>query len=378
MENSFIENINISQKKLLIVDDNPLNLKVLDEHFKGFGFKILICKSGKLAIEICKEELPDMVLLDIMMPMMDGFEVIDELKKNKLTTDIPIIFLTARTQTDDIVKGFSKGAVDYIMKPFNPEELTVRVTTHLKMKEMRTKLEDQNRKLVELNNEKNHFLGIAAHDMKNPIYSISMLAKAIQDDKNINRDDIEDFTSDIITTSDRMLVLIKELLDINAIEQGFMKFDKINYDILESVSSICDLYSERANLKNININFKPINDSYYIYTDKRVVFQVLDNLLSNAIKFSNFNKNIFINISDENDKIKISIKDEGPGISNEDMTKLFMKFSRLSAQPTADESSTGLGLSIAKQYIEALEGKIWCESTIGEGANFIFELPKNN
>lgn len=377
MISKFVTESVISKKKLLIVDDNPLNLKVLEEHFKGFGFKITICKSGIEAIDICKNDIPDLVLLDIMMPMMDGFQVIDELKKNELTADIPIIFLTARTQTDDIVNGFTKGAVDYIMKPFNPEELTARVTTHLKMKDLVTKLEDQNKKLIELNAEKNHFLGIAAHDMKNPIYSISMLAKSLRDEKNISREDIEDFSNDIINTADRMLILIKDLLDINAIEQGMMKFDITNFDLLESLSSISDIYSERATAKKIKIYFEPRNDSYFIKTDKRAVFQVLDNLISNAIKFSPFGKNIYLEIEETTDTILVSVKDEGPGISSEDKTKLFGKFSKLSAQPTADESSTGLGLSIAKNYVEALGGKIWCESNFGEGAKFIFELSKN-
>ncbi|MCX6147954.1 MAG: response regulator, partial [Candidatus Kapabacteria bacterium] len=173
-----IVEVKLNSKKILVVDDNPLNLKVLDEHFRTFGFQIFVSKSGAAAIDICKTELPDIVLLDIMMPHMDGFQVIDELKKDETTSEIPIIFLTARTQTNDIIKGFNKGAVDYIMKPFNPEELTARVNTHLKMKEMMVRLETQNKKLIELNNEKNHFLGIAAHDMKNPIFSISMLAKS--------------------------------------------------------------------------------------------------------------------------------------------------------------------------------------------------------
>jgi two-component system sensor histidine kinase/response regulator len=372
-----IVEVKLNSKKILVVDDNPLNLKVLDEHFRTFGFQIFVSKSGASAIDICKSELPDIVLLDIMMPLMDGFQVIDELKKDATTSEIPIIFLTARTQTNDIIKGFNKGAVDYIMKPFNPEELTARVNTHLKMKEMMVRLETQNKKLIELNNEKNHFLGIAAHDMKNPIFSISMLAKSIRDDKNINREDVEDFTNDIITTSDRMLLLIKDLLDINAIEQGLMKFNIESFDLLENLSSICDIYTQNANLKQIKLHFEPKNDSYIINSDRRAITQILDNLLSNAIKFSPFGKNIVLEILDFENKIQISVLDEGPGISSEDMLKLFGKFTKLSALPTADESSTGLGLSIAKQYVEALCGKIWCESILGQGAKFIFELPKS-
>ncbi|MCX6147955.1 MAG: HAMP domain-containing sensor histidine kinase, partial [Candidatus Kapabacteria bacterium] len=184
-------------------------------------------------------------------------------------------------------------------------------------------------------------------------------------------------TNDIITTSDRMLLLIKDLLDINAIEQGLMKFNIESFDLLENLSSICDIYTQTANLKQIKLHFDPKDDSYIIHSDRRAITQILDNLLSNAIKFSPFGKNIILEILDFENKIQISVLDEGPGISSEDMLKLFGKFTKLSALPTADESSTGLGLSIAKQYVEALCGKIWCESILGQGAKFIFELPKS-
>lgn len=375
---SFLEHENefIANKKILVIDDNPLNLKILDDHLKSSGFLPIQAKSGEIGISMALEHLPDLILLDIMMPMMDGFQVAESLRTNDVTKDIPIIFLTAKTQTDDIVKGLGKGAVDYIMKPFNPEELTARVSTHLHLKGYRDKLVQQNHSLNELNTEKNQFLAIAAHDMKNPLYSISLLAKTIRDDKHISREDLEELTSDIITTSDRMLALIADLLDINAIEQGKMKFNLEEIDMVEPISTCLDIYHERAKQKNITLNFTPDDREYKILGDRRAVHQVLDNIVSNAIKYSPFDKNIWASVTELNGNIRCEIKDEGPGLNEEDLKKMFGKFVKLSTIPTGNESSNGLGLSIVKQYVENLGGKVWCESELGKGCNFIVELPK--
>jgi signal transduction histidine kinase len=359
---------------VLIVDDNPENIKVVGSHLRKKNIEISIATSGEKALLITKSRLPDLILLDIMMPKMDGFEVCKKLKKDSLTNDIPIIFLTAKIETRDIVKAFNCGVVDYITKPFKASELLARVNTHLKLKHYRDQIEENNRQLENLNIEKNELLSLTAHDLKNPIYSISMLAKVIKDDKRLLREEIEEFSNDIIITTERMLEMINQLLDINRIEQGEVKITIEKININDLLQTTIGSYKDRANAKNIEISFEQQAKNPYALTDRNAAAQIFDNLVSNAIKYSYFDSNVHIKQENYKNKCRIEVRDEGPGINNDDMKKLFGKYAKLSAKPTGGEDSTGLGLSIVKKYIELIDGKVWCESQPGKGANFIVEL----
>ena len=367
---------------VLIVDDTRENLQVLGNILREQKYKIALANNGKEALEIVKKKLPDLILLDIMMPEIDGFEVCRRLKSDNDTKEVPVIFLTAKTETEDIVKGFQIGGVDYITKPFNHEELLIRVKTHIDLKKSKDVIVKQNGELKKLNQEKNNFLSIAAHDLKNPITAIKGFSKIIEDENvSLEKEEIIDFSKEIRVTSENMFQIVVDLLDINAIEEGKINLTNDNFNIDEFVKLKLDTYELRAKEKEIKMNFKDSLDEFIVFADNNKVGQVLENLISNALKFSPFNKNIFIKtekVTNEKNKpfIRISVKDEGPGISEEDKKKLFGKFAKLSARPTNDESSTGLGLSIVKKLVEAMGGRIWCESELGNGAAFLFELPE--
>jgi two-component system sensor histidine kinase/response regulator len=367
--------MDIKEKALvLIVDDNPANIQVVGEQLRIEGYEIAIATDGKKAISIAESRNPHLILLDIMMPEMDGFEVCEILKSKESTKNIPVIFLTAKIEKSDLLKGFSVGAVDYITKPFNFEELLARVETHTKLKLYSEQIEQDKIKLEKLNFEKNHFLSIAAHDLKNPLFSISMIAKVLIEE-NLEKEEINEFAGDIITTSKRMLELIKNLLDINAIENGKIKADIQPENVFEIVKGVYEQYIKRAKSKGISLHFDSDCKDQKALADENAILQISDNLISNAIKFSPFDKNIFISIKCDDDFMYLKVKDEGPGITPDDMKKLFGKFTKLSATPTADENSTGLGLSIVKQYANMMNGDIWCVSQPGEGAEFILKIP---
>ena len=259
-------------------------------------------------------------------------------------------------------------------------------------------LHEQNERLLHLNTEKNEFLGIVAHDLKNPISGIRGMAELLlesgtQFDVNTHKQVLET----IVSSSERMLKLVTNLLNVNQIERGAMSPVIIKLDVAPLVAFVMEIYHEQATAKDIRLHLN-IEGTTTVLADEQATMQVLDNLISNAIKYSPTGKNVFVRMKSEggnmnqkelsisslsplgvalspSDFLRIEVADEGPGISPEDMKKLFGKFARLSAQPTGGEHSTGLGLSIVKKVVEAMNGRVWCESELGKGAAFIVELP---
>lgn len=263
-------------------------------------------------------------------------------------------------------------------------------------------INQRNFELAELNREKNEILGIVAHDLKNPVSNIRMLSKLLRDDaKTLTESEIVEFSGDIYTVAERMFELITTLLDVNAIEEGSIRFNFSVFEIASFTESLVNNYRSRAAAKNITLNFEQNQSkdgaerySVVAYADKNATMQVLDNLFSNAIKYSPYNKNVWVRVLTDDyavlsdstpqhgllapsqEYVRIEVQDEGPGLTNEDKEKIFGKFTRLSAKPTAGEHSTGLGLSIVKKMVEGMNGKVWVESEYGRGATFIVLLPK--
>ena len=245
-----------------------------------------------------------------------------------------------------------------------------------KLKETNDDLQKAYTRVLELNNEKNEFLGIAAHDLKNPLVAIKGFGEIIQHDDELTREDLVEFAGTIVESSERMFDIITSLLDINKIEEGRVN---IKYEVTsanEVVRTLINQNIESAKKKEIVISFNPLEQDSEFNTDKTLVSQVLDNFISNAIKFSPIGKPVEINILDSQKSIIFEVKDNGPGLSEDDKLNLFKKFAKLSARPTAGEHSTGLGLSISKKITEMLGGDIFVESELGSGARFKIELPK--
>jgi signal transduction histidine kinase len=231
--------------------------------------------------------------------------------------------------------------------------------------------------VVELNKEKNEFLGIAAHDLKNPLTIIRGYADLIIQDAELPDELKQDFTKEILNASDRMFDIVTKLLDVNTIEQGKMKIKKEPVLLSSIVNKIIYQNNEKALKKCITI-YSTTDESIVVEIDENITLQIVDNLVSNAIKFSPANKNIYLSskLNGDNDFVSLIVKDEGPGFTEEDKKKVFGKFARLSAKPTAGEHSTGLGLSIVKKLVELQCSNIYLESELGKGATFILNLPK--
>jgi two-component system, sensor histidine kinase and response regulator len=365
---------------VLVVDDVSKNLQVVGTMLRKENYRVVPATSGTQALERVRAEAPDLVLLDLMMPEMDGLEVCRRLKADPLTQRIPVIFLTASNEMEHLVQGFEMGAVDYITKPFNPPELLARVRTHLELKHARERLR-------EMNDEKNEFMGIAAHDLRNPLGSITGFSEIILEElRALQPSNGPDFTKSVCEAtqcterirdaSRRMAEMVQNLLDANRIERGEMKLDLASTELVALVSSVVETQRPRAAAKQQKIALETDAAPVPALVDSDVMVQVLENLVSNAIKYSPPGRSIFMRLKRDTGTVRIEVQDEGPGLSAEDQKKLFGKFARLSAKPTGGEHATGLGLSIVKRMVEAMNGKVWCESEPGRGATFIVTVPE--
>lgn len=367
--------------EVLIVDDNR-DIRDYVVSCLEKAYKIRTATDGVDAIRKIKERLPDLIISDVMMPNMDGYELCRTLKTDADYKHIPIILLTSKASTESKIEGLKSGSDDFIAKPFNAKELRLRVSNllsiHTQARELRTlnnNLLDANEALIEASDLKTQLLNIASHDMKNPLTAIREFSRIIKEevDKESHLNELLDL---IYSSSNEMLHLVTQLLDSAGLESGGLVLNKRPCDIGALASIVVHRNKNQADLKDQTIKFEtPPEEEFMIVADADRLHEAMDNLLSNAIKYSPLSKTIWVDISRENGFVKFEVRDEGPGLTLDDKSKVFGKFQKLSAQPTGGESSTGLGLSIVKQIIELHDGTVWAESEPDVGSRFAFTIP---
>jgi len=248
------------------------------------------------------------------------------------------------------------------------EAIAVQLVTNSKI------IEEKNEALIALNEDKNNLLYIVAHDLRGPLGGIKGLVKIIELSIEKATEEQQHCMELINNSTQRLEEMIDKILDVNAIESEHLNIELKRLNIVKLVEQIIENFDREATKKELTVHFSPPTAPHYVNADENYLTQVYENLSSNAVKFSPKGKNIYVTIEQRGDKIRTIVRDEGPGIGEKDMKKLFGKFQKLSAKPTGGELSTGLGLSIVKKYIEAMNGRVWCESELGSGASFIVEL----
>ncbi|PIQ99124.1 MAG: hypothetical protein COV66_14690 [Nitrospinae bacterium CG11_big_fil_rev_8_21_14_0_20_45_15] len=361
--------------KILVVDDSPTNIDLLCEVLEGEGYEFFFAVNGEEAIRLTPKVIPDLILMDVMMPGIDGFETAKKIKQIPESADIPILFLTAKIEMEDMLKGFASGGADYIVKPFCKEEVCARIHVHLELRRLNQLLTKKNEQLEILNDTKNKLLGMAAHDLRNPLSAIEGFARfMLKKGDDMDPEVRQDFLQTICDSSSDLIFLLNDLLDVSAIESGSirMNYEKGEFDALveKKVSTYRILVAE----KEIQLRLKMDPIPSFVFSCERIG-QVLDNLLSNAVKYSPKGGEVFVTLVEKDDNVRFTIRDQGVGILAEDRDQLFKPFGKLKARPTGGESSSGLGLAIAANLIRAHGGKIWEEGQAGQGAVFIFEIP---
>ncbi len=386
--------VNTSQKDVvLIIDDNPTNLGVVVESLEESGFKIIVARNGEMGLKRARLVKPDIILLDIIMPGISGFETCSRLKADKNTVNIPVIFMTALDNTEDKVKGFELGGVDYITKPVQVEEVLARLKTHLTIHKLKNvnqqnellKQEIAKRKLVEeqlrqskelaesANHAKSAFLANMSHELRTPLNGILGYTQILNRDKSLTEQQQKGIQV-IHRSGEHLLTLINDILDLSKIEASKLELMPTECNLESFLQYFVDLFELKAVEKGIKLIYQSLSTLPAIAkVDQKILRQVLLNLLSNAIKFTKTGQVTF-KVHFETNVITFEIEDSGEGIAAENLEKIFLAFQQVGKQSYQIEG-TGLGLSISKKLVKMMGGELHVESEINVGSRFWFTIP---
>ena len=361
---------------ILIVDDVPANLLILGTILKREGYKVRPVPNGPLALLAAEKEEPDLILLDIMMPEMDGFEVCRRLKESLKLADIPVIFISALNDSTDIVKALASGGVDYISKPFKVEEVLARVRTHLQLHQQSIVLRQQSKELQELIVTKDKFFSIISHDLRGPMGGLMAMTELMADESTeFSPEEQKELILELSKSSRNIFNLLENLLEWALIQQGNIVFKPEHIDLTELVNECTKTLHDSIQKKNIHLNVDLAPD-LKVYIDANMVQSVIRNFVSNAIKFTLIGGKIDIYTTSDQDQVEITVADNGVGMNENARHKLFKMDSYYSTYGTANEKGSGLGLILCKEFVEKHGGKIWVDSEPGEGSTFHVTMPK--
>lgn len=373
---------------ILIVDDTEANIRLLSHVLRGEGFTPIVAFNGTDAIDLIKSREPDLVLLDIMMPDMTGYEVCAEVNKIDKLREIPIIFLSALSETRDKVEGFDVGGVDYITKPFQKDEILARIRTHLflsklqKEREIRIEeLKQRELELSELNKKKDDLVRMVSHDIKNPLTGIVGLANLLKIHPDFPEKDKLEMLNVMEQSGKKLLDIVEKVLDNEANSKKINEANLSETNILELGERVISVNGPKAILKKIELGlvFESKVDSALLDPVKMEI--ALNNLVSNALKFTPGQGSVKLVIESTEDALLFKVKDSGIGIPDTMIDKLFARndekesFSKIG---TDGEVGTGLGLDVVQNYVNIHNGKIWVESEENVGTTFFINIPLNN
>ncbi len=371
MNSSTSNPIDIPVPNVLVVDDTPANLQLLDEMLSATGYQTRLVTSGQQALTVARRWLPDIVLLDIMMPGMDGFAVCRQFKLDPQLVGVPILFLSAVTTMEEKVRAFDEGGVDYITKPFNMTEVEARVKTHIQLQRQKQELAIRNHQLVELELMRDSLVHMLVHDMRSPLFLIELGLHTLRE---VVPPTPVRYPNALEQISNQVQVLngmLKKMLDLSRLESRQMPMDIRDNDINHVASLVVKALSVAIDF----IDFKPVPAEFALARfDVDLTQRVLMNLVENAIKWGGSLLKIKLTIEAGMHDVRVVVSDQGPGIPPEFQATIFEKYRQLGTGQS--RSGIGLGLAFCKLAIESQGGKIGVESVPGQGASFWFTLPR--
>jgi len=357
---------------ILIVDDQQLNICCLKKIFEveDTSWRISTATSGQQAMDIATSSPPDAILLDIMMPVMDGYQICRALKKEPKTSEIPVIFITAMKAVENLVAAFESGGSDYITKPFNSLEVVSRVKSHLELKFARDRLK-------KLSEWKDSLISIISHDLRGPINNLRLLTDVMETDiESLNLDPFySSHLKQVRGALDDVKYLMNDLLSW-AVSQPDAHSNKKNFitDARETIEECLKLFENEIKSKNISLESR-LNENLSAKTDRFVIMTLMRNIISNSIKFTPSGGKITVTARSENGIVNIEVSDNGIGMNNETLSKLFTCGEKINARGVRDEKGAGVGLSICAELLERHGGTINAESEPDKGSKFMLTLP---
>ncbi|MCE5205371.1 MAG: hybrid sensor histidine kinase/response regulator [Porphyromonadaceae bacterium] len=368
-----------SKYKVLVVDDIPANVLLLKVLLEQSKLQVFTAESSKEAYTQLNKEQIDLILLDVLMPDENGFELAEELKNDASFRDIPIIFLTALNTTSDIVKGFDLGADDFISKPFNKEELLIRVRYQLTLLEAKRTIQQQTVELKKTISGRDKLYSVIAHDLRMPMsslkMSLNMLTMKMEEYPGHNKDLI-DILLNANELSEKLFTLLDNLLKWTKSQLGGLVAFPQNINLSALAEGVIEVFTMVASNKKIKINFASVNiDETEVFVDIDMVKTSIRNLLSNAIKFSHTGSEVGVVIKRENNEVLLSVEDHGCGISEEAQHKLMNVETHYTTYGTENESGSGLGLLLVHEFMKLNKGRVFFKSKEGKGSTFGFALP---
>ncbi|ACB74097.1 hybrid sensor histidine kinase/response regulator [Opitutus terrae] len=350
---------------ILIVDDTPANLCVLVETLGAAGYRLMVAEDGEEALAQTAQTVPDLILLDVMMPGIDGFETCRRLRAQPTTADTPVLFMTALNETPDKVKAFAAGGVDYITKPIEHEEALARVRTHLTLRRLRHELAEQ----LAI---KEQFMRIAGHDLRNPVCLILMAVELAR--RSAGKPELlgEHLTS-IADSVAQIRRIIDTFLGIKMPLAGCADAGAVDLALL--AAAVARQYAPMAERKQIALSVDAVEQPMVARGDATLAYQALANLVSNALKYTPPHGRVQLGTRLTGEVVRVEVSDSGPGVPAAERDGLFTAGRRLSPRPTADEESHGHGLAIVKQIVAAQGGSVGADFPAGGGSVFWFQLP---
>ena len=360
---------------ILMVDDNPANLQVLTSMLKQSGWRPRPVTSGQLGLQAARKEPPDLILLDVNMPEMNGYEVCKQLKADARLADIPVIFVSALGETMDKVRGFSVGGVDYITKPFQLDEVKARVTTHLELRRQRRELQASYEKLRESERLRDSLVHMIVHDLRSPLTAISAYLELFgQAAKEKLGAETQEDIANAFHAIRNMIRMINGILDVSKMEAQMMKLDLRECDLVQVVGQTLDDLESLVGARRLAFE-RPAAPAG-VLADHEIVLRIVQNLLANALRFTPADGEVRVGVAVEAEHMRVFVADTGPGIPPDFRESIFDKFVQVDGSALPRNRSTGLGLAFCKMAVEAHGGRIGVDSELGKGSNFWFTLPR--
>lgn len=362
---------------ILIVDDSPSTLQLLSEIFKKEGYSTRAALSGRLALQSLRASIPDLVLLDVTMPDISGYDICKAMKADESLKDVPVIFISGHSQNIDVVKGFAIGAVDFVAKPFEISEVVARVKTHLELRWQQHALQKSFTELRSLEEMRDNLVHMIVHDLRNPLWSANIHLEQIQGlvDASLHPR-IKNHVDEALTATHTLMEMINSILDVNRMEAGLIPLNPEPCDLIRLIQDV--LQASFPLIQSRRLAIESEAESVIVQADITLIRRVIHNLLSNAISFTpETGGEIHFEISRHDGMVRVAIRDNGQGIPPEYHEKIFEKFYQINSALSGGRHSTGLGLTFCKLAMESHGGQIGVQSEEKRGSLFWFELPEN-